>query len=262
MNRPFAFPLMLAALCLSVSPIARAEAPAVGNAQAASPAAAGAQPKLGLKLDMKPLPSREEARRYAASWLQAAGIADGVRPGRLRALGGIYVADLMDRGGGKQLVNQLVMRKKDGYAVLIYPANLAATVPVAPGEGAATPALERREVMMGMAGLAAMSGRSGINGGSAAPGAPAGRSFLINSPQEATTAAKLWLFRNGLHALTVAAVRNEGGIFVGRLVDKQSRATHNQFILRRADGFIVMANPVVLPQVASASAVHSFGHAK
>lgn len=262
MNRPqLTVSLLLAALSLSAVPPALAQAPAAAPAEAAQTAAPEGQKKLGLKLDMKPLPTRDEARRYAANWLKAAGIADGVRLGRLRALEGIYIADLMDGASGKQRVNQLVMRKKDGYAVMIYPANLAAKAPVAAeADAAASP--ERKMAMMGMA---AVSGSSGIGGGTAAQdagGVPATKELLINSPQEAATAAKLWLYRNGLHALKVVAVRNEGGIFVGRLVDKQSNVMRNQFILRRADGFIAMTNPVVMPQVASAATTAVHGHGR
>lgn len=260
MNRPqLTVSLLLAALGLTSAQIAQAQAPAAVTTEAAQPAAADKQPKVGLKLDMKPLPTREEARRYAANWITAAGIADGLRLGKLRALEGIYIADLMDAAGGKRLVNQLVMRKKDGYAVMIYPANLVAKAPAAAADADAAASPERKMAMMGMA---AISGSSGVGGTAAhgAGGAPATGDLLINSSQEAATAAKLWLYRNGLHALKVAAVRNEGGIFVGRLVDKQSNAMRNQFILRRADGFIAMTNPVEMPKVASASgAVHGHG---
>ncbi len=262
MNRPqLTVSLLFAALSLGSAQIALAQA-AAAPVEATQPAEADKQPKVGLRLDMKPLPTREEARRYAANWLKAAGVADGLRLGKLRALEGIYIADLMDAAGGKQLVNQLVMRKKDGYAVMIYPANLAAKAPAAAAESDATASPERKLAMMGMA---AISGGSGVGGGTAVHGAggvATSGDLLINSPQEAATAAKLWLYRNGLNTLKVAAVRNEGGIFVGGLVDKQSNAMRNQFIVRRADGFIAMTNPVVMPQVASASAVHGTVHSK
>lgn len=250
-DKHFRYSALVCALLASLAMGARAQEAA--PAAAAAPAAE-APKKIGLMISMQPLTSKDDARRYAARWIQAAGLTS-MRLGKVRALDGLYVADLVDAGNPKQFVNQLMMRKRDGYMVLVYPSSVAGTKGAAP---------DGKDPMAGMAGMEGMSGSGKVYGGIGAVGGPtpslAPRNFLIGTTQEATTAAKLWLFQNGLHAMKVGSVKEQGGIYVGKVLDKASNAERNQFVVRRADGLIAMVNPVALTPGKAGPYAHSGAH--
>lgn len=251
--------LLTLALSLPVA-AQNAATPAPSPAAAAEkPPAADAPKRMGYLINQRPLPTQKDAREYAEGWLMAAGLGNTV-VGKLRAAGGLYVVDLLPKSGGKTLTNQLLLRKQDGYAVLVYPAG----TPPAPEKVAekAAPADPQREAalrnaMAGMAGMSGMSGTRGLYGGSPDPAiAPtfSTADFLIRTPAEASTAARLWLFQNGLKNLKVGAVKEQGGVYVGQVLARETGEQRNQFVIRRADGFIAMVNPVKFPPPTAGSA--------
>jgi hypothetical protein len=234
-------------LTLALSLPVAAQTPASPAAPAEKPPAAEAPSRLGYLINQRSLPTQKDAREYAEGWLMAAGLTDTV-VGKLRPAGGLYVVDLHPKSGGKTLTNQLLLRKQDGYAVLVYPAGKP---PEKSAEKSASADPQREAALRNaMAGMAGMSGTRGIYGGSADPGiAPtfSTADFLIRTPAEAGTAARLWLFQNGLKNLKVGAIKEQGGVYVGQVLARENGEQRNQFVIRRADGFIAMVNPVKVP---------------
>lgn len=226
-------------------------------AAAEKPPAAETPRQLGYLINPRALPTQKDARDYAEGWLMAAGLGDTV-VGKLRTTGGLYVVDLHSRSGGKAMTNQLLLRKQDGYAVLVYPAGKAAEK-VAEKAAPADPQREAaiRNAMAGMSGMSGMSGTRGLYGGSGdASIAPtfSVADFLIRTPSEANTAARLWLFQNGLKHLRVGAIKEQGGVYIGQVLGENAGGVRNQFVIRRADGYIAMVNPVKVPTPASGTA--------
>lgn len=224
--------------------------PALAQNTAPEKPAADQPRQIGYLINQRALSNAKDAAGYAEGWLRAAGMGDTVL-GKTRTVGGLYVVDLHAKAGGKALSNQLLLRKQDGYAVLVYPAAKSGDPPA---EKAATPDPAReaaiRNAMAGMAGMSGMSGARGIYGGNADPNLAATfktEDFLIRTPAEAGTAAKLWLFQNGVKNVKVGAIKEQGGIYVGQILAKDSGESRNQFVLRRADGFIAMVNPIKVP---------------
>ncbi len=252
--------LLVTALSWSIALPVLAQSAATPPATEKPPAGAITEPpRLGYLITPRALPTTKDAKEYAEGWLLAAGLSSNAI-GKVRTSGGIYVIDLHAKTGAKALSNQLLLRKLDGYAVLVYPASRIAE----PAGDKSPPADPQKEAAIRnvMAGMSGMSGARGVYGGAADPNLKptfSAEDYLIQTPAEAATAAKLWLFENAVKNVKVGVVREQGGVYVGQVIAKDSGKVRNQFVIRRADGFVAMVNPIKLPTEAKPGAPSAHG---
>jgi hypothetical protein len=239
-TRPQYAPLVATGLALAAlfaSTLASGqEAPAKAET-AAVPGASPAEKSpavTGLRLDVRPIITRKDAIAYAKEWLVVTAL-KGMVPGKLHEEGNLYIVDLVDGVATKRLRNQLLIRKQDGLAILVYPANLN------------TPAAEK---MVGMQGLEGMAGATGTRGAVQRSGMTHDGNYAITTAKSAQRGIDAWLWINGLPSLHSSHPRNLGGIFAADILDDQG-AKKNQVVVRKADGYVQMINPVRLPMLAA-----------
>lgn len=209
------------------------EAPSAKPEPAAAPAASPAEKPptaIGLRLDVRPIVTRKDAIAYTKEWLVVTAL-KGMVPGKLHEDGNLYVVDLVDGVATKKLRNQLLIRKQDGLAILVYPANLN------------TPAAEK---MVGMQGLEGMAGATGTRGAVQRSAMTHGGNYAVTTAKSAQRGIDAWLWINGLPSLHSGHPRNLGGIFIANILDDKG-AKKNQVVVRKADGYVQMVNPVKLP---------------
>lgn len=218
---------------LFASTLAPAQEATVVKEPAASAAASPAEKPpavVGLRLDVRPIATRKDAIAYSKEWLVVASL-KGMTPGRLHEDGNLYVVDLVDGAATKRLRNQLLIRKQDGLAILVYPANLS------------TPGAEK---MVGMQGLEGMAGATGTRGAVQRSAMTHGGNYAVTTAKSARRGIDAWLWINGLPSLHSGQPRDLGGIFIADILD-DGNAKKNQVVVRKADGYVQMVNPVRLP---------------
>jgi hypothetical protein len=180
---------------------------------------------MGYRLTQRPVPDLKTARIYAGEWITAGYLTD-VKVGKVKNVGGLFIADLVLKEQPKQVSNQLLIRKRDGFSILVYPG---------------TPKQPPAEQMIGMAGLEGMSGMSGAKTIQAAPSAHGG--IKVKSARHAKRIVDAWLLFNGLPDLYAGDTRDLGGVYITRIVDAKGKQK-NQTAMRKSDGYIQMMHPV------------------
>jgi len=206
--------------------LAQANDPVTPDSAAAAPADKDKVASLmGYRLTQRPVASMKEARVYAGEWITAGYLTDHI-VGKIRQVGGLYIADLMTADQPKKMTNQLLIRKRDGFSILVYPGS---------------PKPPTAEQMIGMAGLEGMSGMSGMKTIQAKPTAHG--MFVSDTVRKARRVIDAWLLINGLSDLYAGATKDLGGIYISRIVDASGKEM-NQAVLRKSDSYIQMINPV------------------
>lgn len=221
------------------SPTAVTEATNAAAVPVATPAAApidkDKEPRLqGFRLSQRPVVNLKQARIYAGEWVIAGYLAD-MTVGKVRNVGGLYIADLVLKAQPKSVANQLLIRKRDGFGILVYPGRPKAPTPEA------MVSMAGMAGMVGMAGMEGMSGMSGMKPLQAKPSAHG--NFRVKSARHARRVVDAWLLLNGLPSLYAGRTRDLGGIYVTQIVTGKG-ALKNQAVMRKSDAFIQLIHPV------------------
>lgn len=179
-----------------------------------------------------PVETTEQAGKVAEEWIKTSGIV-GVRVQDMRSSQLLFIAGLHEANDPEVHANQLLIRKEDGFAALVFPAH---------DNPAASPA--QRLGMEGLTGMAGMSGtrRTQQQMGKGARPAP------IRNIRDARRRLDAWLKMNGLHIMQSGKVTAIEGIYVAELQDRDKKLA-NEAVLRRVDGYITLVKPVKLPEM-------------
>jgi hypothetical protein len=179
-----------------------------------------------------PVTNADQARKLADEWIKASGIA-GVAVHDMTTSSLLFIAGLHEVNDQQVHVNQLLIRKDDGFAALVVPAH---------DNPAASPSQR-----LGMEGLSGMSGMSGTRRSQQQMG-KGSRPTPVRSAAEAKRRLESWLAMNNLSLLQAGKVTPVEGIYIAELHDPDKKVV-NEAVLRRVDGYITLVRPVKLPDM-------------
>lgn len=176
----------------------------------------------------RPVKSAAEAKALAKHWAGEAKLV-GFALGDVKNLALIYAVDLVEEDEPDQHANHLIIRKEDGFSVLVYPAHDAPKL--------------NREHRLGLDGLSGMSGMTGVsNAIQARPGS------IINNDVEARRHVDNWLKENGLSgAYSLEDVTSMNNVYVVDLYERKAHRLMNQAIVRGVDGYVSVVRDLKLP---------------
>ena len=176
----------------------------------------------------RPVKSATDALSLAKHWAAEAKMV-GFSVGEVKTLSLLYAVDIVDADEPDLHANHLIIRKEDGFAVLVYPAHDA-------------PKLSR-EHRLGLDGLAGMSGMTGVSSAKQAKA-----SSVVQNDVEARRHVDSWLNNNGMEGLySLEDVTSMNNVYVVDLYERKAHRLVNQAIVRGVDGYVSVVRDIKLP---------------
>ena len=166
-------------------------------------------PRIGLQLSVRPIKSSQEALAYVGEWLAASGLS-ALEAGKVQQENPFFLIELLNTREQRKVQNQLLIRKQDGMATLVYPAHGA----IQANNNPHTPHNTTH--------------------------------FAISTAKEAQRGLDAWLWINGQTQLHAKAPKDMGGFFIADIVNEKG-VKKNQAIVRKSDGFVQLINPILTP---------------
>ena len=94
--------------------------------------------------------NQDQARTVAETWLKVVN-AGHLSPGNIQEIDEIFIVSIVDKNDKKKLIDQLIVRKPDGYVFPVFPFGIPTKEEV-------------KMMMMGMQGMRGMQGMQGMYG--------------------------------------------------------------------------------------------------